>query len=177
MWHPHIKKWEDAATLPVVDVPFIWRGRRPYHSDPAPEEALKRSQRDRRRKRTVAVYGLRLSLLLGLLVGWVYAEVNPLGGGSGAEPCTEVGSALGPTIKRKIRESLGTRGAPKGQDNALSMRVCDPQLLAMLPTLGAEIAQAPEFREMAKLFKRGEDDLSTMSLLKTLISSGAKRGP
>ncbi len=80
MLHPRIKKWEDAATLLVVDVPFVWRGRRSPHSDPAPEptgEDLRRSQRDRLRKRAAAVHGLRLSLLLGLLVGWVYAEVNP----------------------------------------------------------------------------------------------------
>ncbi len=170
MLHPRIKQWEDAATLPVVDVPFVWRGRRPPHSDPSPEttrDDLKRSQRDRLRKRTAAVHGLRLSLLLGLLVGWVYAEVNALGSGT----------ALGPTLKQKIRKSLGTRGAPPGQDNALSMKVCDPQLMAILPTLSAQIAKSPEFVEVAKLFKGGKDDVSTMSLLKTLMSSGAKRGP
>ena len=122
------------------------------------------------------MHGLRLSLLLGLLVGWVYAEVNPLSVAS-AEQCTEFGTALGPTLKHKIRKSLGTRGAPRGQDNALSMKMCDPQLVAMLPTLGAQIAQSPEFREVAKMFKAGEDDLSTMSLLKTIISSGSNGGP
>ena len=180
MLHPRIKQWEDAATLPVVDVPFVWRGRRPPHSDPSPEttrDDLKRSQRDRLRKRTAAVHGLRLSLLLGLLVGWVFAEVNALGSGTAGDQCSEIGTALGPTLKQKIRKSLGTRGAPPGQDNALSMKVCDPQLMAILPTLSAQIAKSPEFVEVAKLFKGGKDDVSTMSLLKTLMSSGAKRGP
>ena len=179
MMHPRIKQWEDAATLPVVDVPFVWRGRRSPHSGQtldSKRDNLKRSKRDRFRNRTAAVHGLRLSLLLGLLVGWVYAEVNPMNDDA-AEQCTEIGTALGPTLKQKIRKSLGTRGAPNGQDNALTMKVCDPTLVAMLPTFGAEIAKAPEFRELAKLFKGHEDDLSTMSLLKTLISSGNNRGP
>jgi hypothetical protein len=57
------------------------------------------------------------------------------------------------------------------------MKVCDPQLVAMLPTLSAQIAKSPEFREVAKLFKGGDDDLSTMSLFKTLMSSGKSGGP
>ena len=176
MRHPQIKLWEEAATLPAVDVPFVWRGRRPPHSDPPPDptrEDLKRAQRDRLRKRTATVHLLRLSVLLALLVGWVYAEVNPLRGGAGAAQCTELGNALGPTLKRKIRHSLGARGTTQGRDSGLSMKVCDPQMLAMLPTLGVQIAETPEFKEVAKLFKGGGDDVSTMSLLKSLISNRA----
>lgn len=178
MLHPRIKEWEDAATLPAVDVPLIWSGRRPPQSD-TPENTrddLSRSQRDSRRKRTAAVHGLRLSLLLGFLVGWVYAETNRAGSTGAGDQCTAVGSALGPTLKRKIRKSLGNTGAPDGQDNALSMKVCDPALVAMLPALGTELAHDADFREMTKLFKGG-DDLGTMSVIKSLMSNGARRGP
>ena len=157
---------------------MAWSQAASLHPPPEPTRVdLKRAQHDRLRKRTAAVHGLRLSVLLALLVGWVYAEVNPLGGGAGAAQCTELGNALGPTLKRKMRNSLGTRGATRGQDSALSMKVCDPQLLALLPTLGVQIAQTPEFREVAKLFEGGEDDVNTVSLLKSLISSRANGGP
>ncbi len=164
---------------PVVDAPFIWRGRRPPQSDAPYDEIrddLNRSKRESRRKRTAAVHGLRLSLLLGLLVGWVFVDGNPASGAAGGDQCTEIGNALGPTLKRKIRKSLGSNGAPNGQDNALSMQVCDPTLVAMLPTLGAQIAQAPDFGEMTKLFKGNGNDMTSLAVIKTLWSSGAKRG-
>jgi hypothetical protein len=47
----------------------------------------------------------------------------------------------------------------------------------MLPTLGAQMAQTPEFRDLAKLFRAGEEKVSTMSLFKALLSSGGNRGP
>ena len=57
------------------------------------------------------------------------------------------------------------------------MKVCDPQTVAMLPTLGAEIAKSPEFKEVAKLLKGSRENVSTLSLLKSLISSEDFRGP
>ena len=98
-------------------------------SPPAPNPPETHSQRERRCKRTAAVHGLRLSLLLGLLVAWVYAEVNQAGVMAAGDQCTDVGRALGPTLKRKIRKSLGTTGGPNGQDSALSMKVCDQHWL------------------------------------------------
>ena len=57
------------------------------------------------------------------------------------------------------------------------MKVCDPQTVAMLPTLGAEIAKSPEFKEVAKLLKGSRENVSTLSLLKSLISSEDFRRP
>jgi hypothetical protein len=125
---------------------------------PPPEttrDELTGSKRDRRRKRIAAVHGLQMSLLLGLFVGWVCAEVSQAGVSAAGDQCAEVGNALGPTLQRKIRKSHGTGGAPNGQDSALSMKVCDPALVAMLPTLGAQFGDTEEFRDMAKLFKGG----------------------
>ncbi len=110
-------------------------------------------------------------------MGWVCAEVSQAGVSATGDQCAEVGNALGPTLKRKTRKSHGTGGAPNGQDSALSMTVCDPALVAMLPTLGAQFGDTEEFRYMAKLFKGGGDDESTLSPFKSLMSGEAKQGP
>ena len=147
---------------------------------PPPEttrDELTRSKRDRRRKRSVAVHGLQLSLLLGLFVGWVCAEVSQAGVSAAGDQCAELGTALGPTLQRQIRKSHGTGGAPHGQDSAFSMKVCDPALVAMLPTFGAQFGDTEEFRDMAKLFKGGGGDESTLPLFKSLMSDEAKQGP
>jgi hypothetical protein len=123
------------------------------------------------------VHGLRLSLLLGLLVGWVCAEISQAGVSAAGDQCAEVGNALGPTLKRKIRKSLGTGGGANGQDSALSMKVCDPELVAMPPTLGAQFGETEDFRDMAKIFKGGGDEESILSLFKSLMSGGGKQGP
>lgn len=95
-----------------------------------------------------------------------------LADGAGADQCQSLTAALGPNDQRRLRAYRASNHLTPAQERALNVRVCDPTLLGMIPQLAQLVSNGEDFDEVSKRLEGVGEEMSTMSVLRALMSAG-----
>ena len=111
------------------------------------------------------------SVCFSIPVGGAYGASILLAENGAPDQCHSLAGALTPKDEHRIREYRASTGLTAVQERALNVRVCDPTLLGMIPQLAKLVSNGEEFEEMAKRLQGVGDEMSTMTVLRALMST------
>lgn len=87
------------------------------------------------------------------------------------DECQTLASSLPSTDQRRLRQYRASNQLTPVQRRALGLRVCDPTLVSMIPSLSELVSSGADFDELAERTRGIGDEVSTISVLKALMAT------
>lgn len=114
--------------------------------------------------------------MMAVLVGWVTMGTRPAHAPGVQEPCEDILIPAGLAAQNRLRAAIGRPSAPNSPPQKLSVRVCEPQLAALLnsPTVRSQLKNMKGLdREVAGLFGSSGQNVGLRSIWKKLLVGGS----
>ncbi|HKJ02441.1 MAG TPA: hypothetical protein VJ997_08300 [Longimicrobiales bacterium] len=143
----------------------------------AAAQNLLRARRRRARARAATAQGLFLSLMLSLPLGWSFVQSSFFAPDpTAAAECPDLSLLLAPHLQRNVRALSASGQLSTAQRNALSVKVCDASLQAVLRPLLGGVTDGEDLRSIAEANPALGGDLEAVPVLMSLLGGSGPGG-